>query len=119
MTKFPIFVRHGLVTLSIDGFDELGDPNGYDLAWGQVNELVTQIRGRGTARFGGARDVHRIWADQVENHVPEKSGVMRSTALTLLPPEPDTAKGWLRMQGLDGGRPGGGGGTVRDRAPTH
>ena len=51
--QLPVLVRHGLVTLAIDGFDELGDPNGYDLAWGQVNELVTQIRGKGTLILAG------------------------------------------------------------------
>ena len=45
--QLPVLVRHGLVTLAIDGFDELGDPNGYDLAWGQVNEpLAKSVFGR-------------------------------------------------------------------------
>ena len=51
--QLPILVRHGLVTLAIDGFDELGDPNGYDLAWSQVGELVNQVRGNGTLILAG------------------------------------------------------------------
>ena len=38
--QVPVLARHGLVSIAIDGFDELGDPNGYDLAWGQVNDLI-------------------------------------------------------------------------------
>ena len=38
----PILVRHGLITLAVDGFDELGDPSGYELAWAQVNDLIHQ-----------------------------------------------------------------------------
>ena len=49
----PVLARHGLVAIAIDGFDELGDPNGYDLAWGQVNELVNQVRGGGTLVLAG------------------------------------------------------------------
>ena len=51
--QLPVLVRHGLVTLAIDGFDELGDPNGYDLAWSQVSELVNQVRGNGTLILAG------------------------------------------------------------------
>ncbi|CAP57645.1 NACHT domain-containing protein [Gluconacetobacter diazotrophicus] len=51
--QVPILVRHGLITLAIDGFDELGDPNGYDLAWAQVNELVVEARGQGRVILAG------------------------------------------------------------------
>lgn len=43
--QLPILARHGLVALAIDGFDELGDPNGYELAWSQLNETISEIRG--------------------------------------------------------------------------
>jgi hypothetical protein len=51
--QVPVLVRHGLVTLAIDGFDELGDPNGYDLAWAQVNDLVVEARGQGQIILAG------------------------------------------------------------------
>ena len=41
--QVPVLVRHGLVILAIDGFDELADPNGYDLAWSQLGELIDQL----------------------------------------------------------------------------
>ena len=51
--QVPVLARHGLVSIAIDGFDELGDPNGYDLAWGQVNDLVNEARGEGTLILAG------------------------------------------------------------------
>ena len=96
--QVPVLVRHGLLTLSIDGFDELGDPNGYDLAWGQVNELVTQIRGRGTLVLAGRETF--IGAERIKSKITSlKSGLDTVDALTLLPPEPDAAKNWLRGKG--------------------
>ncbi len=57
--QIPTLVRRGLITLAIDGFDELGDPNGYELAWAQVNELVDHnivVVSIGLSAFiGGAR----------------------------------------------------------------
>ena len=98
--QIPIFVRHGLVTLSIDGFDELGDPNGYDLAWGQVNELVTQIRGHGTLVLSGRETF--IGAGRIKSQITSlKSGYDTIDSLTLLPPEPDTAKNWLLNRGWE------------------
>ena len=92
--QLPVLVRHGLVTLAIDGFDELGDPNGYDLAWGQVNELVKEIRGKGTLILAGRETFigrERVWkkiASLQERDVLE--------ALSLQPPDPSDAKAWLR-----------------------
>ena len=96
--QVPVLVRHGLVTLSIDGFDELGDPNGYDLAWGQVNELVAQIRGRGTLLLAGRETF--IGAGRIKTKLTSLKGAYESVdALTLLPPEPATAKNWLLNRG--------------------
>ena len=46
-------VRHGLVMLAIDGFDELADPTGYQTAWSQLNELIEHTRGRATLVMAG------------------------------------------------------------------
>ena len=51
--QIPVLAKHGLVVIAIDGFDELGDPNGYELAWGQIGELVTYVRGSGTLILAG------------------------------------------------------------------
>ena len=95
--QLPVLARHGLVTLAIDGFDELGDPNGYDLAWSQVNETIDEIRGAGTLILAGRETF--IGLGRLKSALP----VLRERdvvhGLTLLPPSPADAKGWLRMKG--------------------
>lgn len=51
--QVPILVRYGLVTIAVDGFDELADPDGYDMAWSQVSDLVSTVRGEGTMILAG------------------------------------------------------------------
>ena len=92
--QLPVLVRHGLVTLAIDGFDELGDPNGYDLAWGQVNDLVTQIRGEGTLILAGRETF--IGRERVSKQITSLGHHDALEALSLQPPDPDDAKAWLR-----------------------
>ena len=93
--QLPVLVRHGLVTLAIDGFDELGDPNGYDLAWGQVNELVEQIRGKGTLILAGRETfIGRERISRQITSLDQHDDVLE--ALSLQPPDPDYAKAWLQ-----------------------
>lgn len=95
--QVPVLVRHGLVTMAIDGFDELADPNGYDYAWGQVNELVDQVRGAGTLILAGRET---FFARQ---RVRDKiKGLRRQDGvddLSLQLPEPKAAKQWLVRHG--------------------
>src|ERR1700733_4861698 len=51
--QIPILAKHGLVTIAIDGFDELADPDGYDKAWSQVNDLIAELRGSGSIILAG------------------------------------------------------------------
>ena len=94
--QLPVLVRQGLVTLAIDGFDELGDPNGYDLAWGQVNELVTQIRGKGTLILAGRETF--IGCERVSRKITSLGQHDLLEALSLQPPDPNDAKDWLRAR---------------------
>ena len=94
--QLPVLVRHGLVTLAIDGFDELADPNGYDLAWNQVNEIVDQVRGEGTLILAGRETFighERITANITSLNARDVQ------VLSLQPPAPATAKGWLNRNG--------------------
>ena len=45
--QLPVLIRHGLVQLAIDGFDELVDPDGYQDAWLALRDFFerTQIGG--------------------------------------------------------------------------
>ena len=94
----PVLARHGLVAIAIDGFDELGDPNGYDLAWGQVNELVNQVRGGGTLVLAGRETF--IGRERLLREVSSLSEDREAVrALSLQPPSPPAAKTWLRCHG--------------------
>ena len=96
--QLPVLVRHGLITLAIDGFDELGDPNGYDLAWSQVSELVNQVRGNGTLILAGRETF--IGRERITKNITslqERRDLIN--ALSLQPPNPETARNWLRSRG--------------------
>ena len=95
--QVPVLVRHGLVTLAIDGFDELGDPNGYDLAWGQVNETVAQIRGSGTLILAGRETF--IGHERISKRITSLRPHDVLAALSLQSPEPSDAKTWLQSKG--------------------
>ena len=95
--QLPVLARHGLVTLAIDGFDELGDPNGYDLAWGQFNDTIAQVRGQSTVILAGRETF--IGLERLKRALPalEQQDIVRS--LTLQPPSTKGATRWLRRKG--------------------
>lgn len=96
--QIPVLVRHGLILLAIDGFDELGDPSGYDLAWAQVNELVAESRGTGNIILAGRETFigeGRILSaiNSIDIH---KDVVLTFSLNTIIPA---AAKNWLKEQG--------------------
>ena len=96
--QLPVLARHGLVTLAIDGFDELGDPNGYELSWSQVNETIVEIRGAGTLILAGRETF--IGLERLKTTLRvlrEERDVVHG--LTLRPPSPADAERWLRKKG--------------------
>ena len=95
--QVPVLVRCGLVTIAIDGFDELGDPSGYEFAWGQLNELIRDVRGGGTIILAG-RDTF-IGPERIRRDIKSLTCQDRITALTLQSPTPYDAEAWLRDHG--------------------
>jgi NACHT domain len=96
--QVPVLVRHGLVVLAIDGFDELADPNGYDNAWAQVRDLAQQIEGDGALILAGRETF--IGRDRLLKAVPRLATPTSNVAiLTLQPVKPHTATQWLKRQG--------------------
>jgi hypothetical protein len=96
--QVPVLVRHGLVTLAIDGFDELGDPNGYDLAWAQVNDLVVEARGQGQIILAGRETfIGRERMKKALTAIDENVDLLE--AFTLRPIEPTAAREWLAEKG--------------------
>lgn len=51
--QLRVVVRHGLVCIAVDGFDELADPNGYQLAWAQLASLLEDVCGKGLVILAG------------------------------------------------------------------
>lgn len=92
--QLPILVKYGLVMVAIDGFDELADPNGYEMAWAQLAELINFVRGKGTLILAG-RDTF-IGRSRLLKAVPAlKDGFDVVTGLNLRSPSTDQAKAWL------------------------
>ena len=94
--QLPVLVRHGLVTLAIDGFDELGDPNGYELAWGQVDLTVDEIRGAGTLILAGRETFTGL--GRLRSNLRELKEQDVVHGLTLHPPSPSEAVRWLGQE---------------------
>lgn len=95
--QLPILARHGLVALAIDGFDELGDPNGYELAWSQLNETISEIRGAATLILAGRETFFGL--DRLKKALPELGDRDIVHGLTLQPPSPKEAERWLGKRG--------------------
>ena len=95
--QLPVLARHGLVTLAIDGFDELGDPNGYELAWSQINEMIDEIRGAGTLILAGRETF--IGLERLKSALPVLQEQDVVHGLALRPPSPADAENWLREKG--------------------
>lgn len=93
--QIPVLVRHGLIIAAIDGFDELGDPNGYDTAWAQLSDLIASVRGKGTLILAG-RDTFISRARLLRDVNSLREGVDVVHSLTLLLPSALQAKEWLR-----------------------
>lgn len=91
--QVPVLCRHGLVIIAIDGFDELGDPNGYENAWAQLRDFIESIRG-GTIILAGRETF--IGRDRLLRAVPMLASEEYNVGVLQLEPLriPD-AKEWL------------------------
>lgn len=96
--QVPVLVRHGLVTLAIDGFDELGDPEGYNHAWGQLNDLIEYVKGCGSLILAGRETF--IGRDRLLKSVKGLSVGSEVVELYLEETPRSLAEEWLRKQGL-------------------
>ena len=96
--QVPLLVKLGVVTLAIDGFDELADPYGYQGAWSQLNELIQQTRGHGSFLLSGRETF--ISTDSVLKSLPsiqQKHDLIGR--FTIEPMAPKDARAWLKGKG--------------------
>lgn len=90
-------MRHGLITLAIDGFDELSDPNGFETAWSGLNNLIKGVRGSATFLLAGRETF--ISTDTMLRQLSSfDSRKDRLALLSLSDPDPDAARDWLLKQ---------------------
>ncbi|WP_131721607.1 hypothetical protein [Xanthomonas sp. NCPPB 1128] len=90
--QVPVMVRHGLLVVAIDGFDELADPHGYDTAWGSLRDFVEELNGQGSIILAG-RDTF-INADSIRRSVVLLDSD-KTIAVHLRPLLPQEARHWL------------------------
>lgn len=90
-------MRHGLITLAIDGFDELSDPSGFETAWSGLNNLVGEARGRATFLLAGRETF--VSTDTILRQLKSFDNTRdRLSALSLEDPTPEAARSWLLEQ---------------------
>lgn len=51
--QVPALIRHGLLHVAIDGFDELVDSEGYADAWAALSDFISEIGGSGSIILAG------------------------------------------------------------------
>jgi len=90
--QVPVLVRHGLLQIAIDGFDELADPHGYETAWGSLRDFVEELDGKGSMILAG-RDTF-INAQSIRRSVKllDSDDTVAAHLRPLLPVE---AKAWF------------------------
>lgn len=92
-------MRHGLVILAIDGFDELSDPNGFETAWSGLNDLLGGARGRAVFLLAGRETFVSTDTMRRRMTVIDPGRGDRLAALSLGDPDPAEARTWLLEQG--------------------
>lgn len=98
--QVPVLVRHGLVILAIDGFDELGDPEGFNHAWGQVNDLINFVKHDATVVLAGRETF--IGRERLIRSVATLNKDADVVELSLDETPPHKAEQWLREIDVDG-----------------
>lgn len=90
-------MRHGLIVLAIDGFDELSDPSGFETAWSGLNSLMADARGAATFLLAGRETF--VSTELMQKQLT--SFDLKSDKLSVLnlgDPEPPAARAWLLKQ---------------------
>ncbi len=90
-------MRHGLIMLAIDGFDELSDPNGFETAWSGLNSLISDARGAATFLLAGRETF--VSTETMRRQLKSFDGNRdRLVSLSIGDPSPDEAREWLLRQ---------------------
>lgn len=93
----PTLIRHNLVQVAIDGFDELVDPEGYQDAWFALRDFFAEVRYGGPIILAG-RDTlfdQQAFIAQAESAQPG----IEVSHIRLQPVSASTAREWLKSRG--------------------
>jgi len=95
--QVPALVRLGLLSLVIDGFDELVNADGYEDAWTTLRDFLEELDGKGLVLLAG-RDT---FFDEQSFYTRLESAHERLsvTLAHLQPPNWPDARNWLATQG--------------------
>lgn len=88
-------IRHGLIILAIDGFDELSDPNGFETAWSGLNTLLANARGNATFLLAGRETFVSTATMQRQMKAVNPDRGDQLASLSLSDPTPEDARAWL------------------------
>src|SRR5579883_452328 len=95
--EIPVLVRHGLIQVALDGFDEFVDPSGYQDAWGALKDFLRDCGTSGPIILAG-RDT---FFDQqnFQRQLATMGQNVRIVTVRLTEVSPEAAKEWLRRNG--------------------
>jgi hypothetical protein len=95
--QVPALIRHGVLQLAIDGFDELVDADGYADTWSVLRDFLNEIESGGPIILAGRDTFFDLtkFAERLHD-LSSKVGIMHAS---LSPITPATAKAWLTRIG--------------------
>lgn len=89
----PILVKRGLLTIAIDGFDELVDADGYDDAWMALKAFIRDLEGSGKVVLA-ARDTF-VDEQELLSRIGENFVGLTLNKIHLRPASAEAAIEWL------------------------
>ncbi|TNE92541.1 MAG: NACHT domain-containing protein [Deltaproteobacteria bacterium] len=101
--EVPVLVRHGLVNLVVDGFDELVNQDGYDTAWDSLSDLLEAVSGGGVLVLS-ARDTffsEQEFVQRAQRPSPIWRGKLEFDFLRLQPWTEQEALALFATRGID------------------
>lgn len=97
--QLRVLVKHGLVTLALDGFDEFADPSGFQLAWAQLGDLLDSVSGSGQVILSGRETL--VSRGRLLSELPKLSSAnCRLDEFQLQEVDSQAARSWLEQRGV-------------------
>lgn len=95
--QVPALVRHGVLQIAIDGFDELVDADGYADTWSVLRDFLNEIESGGPIILAGRDTFFDL--TKFSERLHDLSAKVEIKHASLSPITPATAKTWLTRIG--------------------